>query len=109
MDYETAKKLKEAGFQKEHDMDYGIDCCKKCEYRIDYGAGGSGIAEMCYPNLSELIESCGNSFETLTRIVKDVGGETNWFQAWAFGAMTAAVGTTPEIAMANLWLRLNKK
>ncbi len=63
------------------------------------------------PTLSELIEACGEKFEELINLKdkwicygggKDIiKGVEQWH---AFGE-----GSTPEEAVANLWLELNKK
>lgn len=103
MTYELCKQLKEAGFP----------------LREDYsdGRGDFGPFEVCdissyprkayyfFPNLSELIEACGedNGFG-----LEDCGKKIGWrainqqFQHEAFGS-------TPEEAVARLWLQLNEE
>lgn len=56
------------------------------------------------PTLSELIEACGDSFVNLTKSDKD--WHCNWFDDHE-GENT--IGGTPEEAVANLWLALNRK
>lgn len=52
--------------------------------------------------LSELIEACGGSFEYLKRYKAD--------GVWEAGGLNGeGEGSTPEIAVSNLWLSLNKK
>lgn len=86
MNYELTLKLKEAGFKQ----------------------FGNRIETPYIPTLSELIEACGDGFERILRIKGKY--QTNkpstrveyriddWY--WY---------STPEEAVANLWLELNKK
>lgn len=83
MNYELAKKLKDAGF---------LNMCKE----FGYGPG----CDNCEPTLSELIEACGEKFGSLVFHDKefaayptyvDQGFQPQWF-------------STPEEAVANLWL-----
>lgn len=85
MNYELAKQLKEAGFPQSRDGVEFISIKGQMEYFI--------------PTLSELIEACGDSFEELTKI------ENNWVVT---GGYQEGKGSTPEEAVANLWLELNK-
>ena len=97
MDYILAKKLKDAGFSK-------------------YWGGAGGrftksdycIVDECDfcspPSLSELIEACGNGFDYLFR--KNNDGSL-WIATTNGG--DEYEGETPEIAVAHLWLELNKK
>lgn len=55
-----------------------------------------------HPTLSELIESCGEG----ARCLLNKGDGTGW--AYAVNGVGAS-GETPEEAVANLWLKLNKK
>lgn len=96
IDYELAKKLKEAGFpQKLHDKEI---CCTQ-----------EGIGCHCEPykpTLSELIEACGDGFQS----VKHFAGR--WFIYMPNEQMTEfkerQFPTLME-AVANLWLALNNK
>lgn len=93
MNYELAKKLKDAGFPQ------------KPEPAIQQQIGAM-FTESCYlPPLSELIKACGDAFDSLGR-----GRPFNeeWY-AFSEGEATVcktASGETPEIAVANLWLSL---
>lgn len=102
MNYELAKKLKDAGFPQISRVSSSI---------CDEGSLRNYDIEPCfYPNLSELIEACGDRFKRLeTCKVPDI--ETNiektvWF---AYSEDDETTGYTPEEAMAKLWLELNKK
>ncbi len=61
-----------------------------------------------YPSLSELIEECGEDFFQLTK------GSACWYAEPDIELQPPTVpqmvqGTTPEEAVARLWLSLNKK
>lgn len=99
MNYEIAKKLKDAGFPLKmvHNSWNGENFIKLND-GLDYYV----------PNLSELIRSCGGSFSELSDIDSDhPRSEFGW------RAMTrdrlACLGDTPEEAVANLWIALNTR
>lgn len=79
MNYELAKKLKEAGFPS------------NWELRTE--------ALLPYPTLSELIAACGVKFHRLEQ-----AGLEKWC-SYAVGG-TQGIGSTPEEAVARLWLAL---
>ena len=103
MNYELAKKLKEAGFLQ--GTDNKSDNCGIHWYR-DMNDITNPKTEVYFPNLSELIEACGDSFIGLTKHKNDwnkwcaVGynGKSR-FEQWA---------ETSEEAIANLWLIMKK-
>ncbi len=102
MNYELAKELKEAGFPQE-----GVEG----ETRLSGNAFGSGL-EYCYhPDLSELIEACGQRFDEV-RPLRMAGQISSW-QALGVDEnlyhSNHGNGSTPEEAVARLWLALNKK
>ena len=84
--YELAKELKEAGFPQ---MTNGYT------WYVDQ--------VIAVPTLSELIEACGE-VEMVLNIID--GKYTN---ARIVGLELNGEGSTPEIAVAMLWLALNKK
>ena len=102
MNYELAKELKEAGFSQE-DIDYG---------RSFYEEG----EDTKNPTLSELIDACGWRFACVGKSVGE--GKNDWY-ACAGGLYSESPeelkydllknGSTPEEAVARLWLALNKK
>lgn len=127
MDYELAKKLKDAGFpQKIWEFslaNYAYcsleDCCN-CELHLlhldndEGGYTGNDYQHREYnsvqdwikvPTLSELIEACGESIKSID-FIRDI----NLVVAYS-GNFTGVKGegATPEEAMANLWLELNKQ
>ena len=88
MNYELAKKLKDAGFPQKGN---GFTL-----YPND------GIhTEVSFPTLSELIEECGGNSKALIQ----QNNKTMW--EYAIDGR-GAIGQTPEEAVANLWLELNK-
>lgn len=108
MTYEKAKELKDAGFPQGKTLaipkDSGI---------LDSDGTLYLPKEPVYiPTLSELIEACGEDF-MLTN-------ECGQWEAWSgsvssmvrmgeSGAKYECTGSTPEEAVANLWLALNRK
>lgn len=121
MNYELAKELKDAGFPQKGDGEW------YCE--MDSPAGGSrfelldspnpkkvgeeGYESIYAPTLSELIEAIGDIPFRLQSYYS--GNDIEWqadtcgnFKDWNHVADTAALGSTPEEAVARLWLQLNK-
>ena len=99
MRYELAKKLKDAGFPQD-----GLNECtfRNCNcHNLKKCGGCSNCLWIRFPTLSELIEACGYGFRKLIHI----GDE---WQAESFTFGEGGVGLTPEEAVANLWLELNK-
>ena len=92
MNYALAKELKDAGFPK-----------STPRFSDEFGRG-QYTDDVYYPTLSELIESCGEKFESLRL---EMGDGTGLF--WrAHSSLSRADGKTPEEAVARLWLALNK-
>jgi len=91
MNYELAKKLKDAGFPQVIDFRSG-----------QFYEEGEDVAN---PSLSELIEACDklNGFGQL-------GRANGGWNVWQLGVRyPKAFSETPEEAVASLWLELNKK
>ena len=87
MNYELAKELKDAGFPQNFNDRKALVNAEKSEYCAE-------------PTLSELIEACGPQIvilvgkkQTSARISPNIG-------------KTKAKGSTPEEAVARLWLAL---
>lgn len=106
--YKLAKQLKDAGFPQ-----YG-----------DKGNGSSKAQVMCgelfyYPTLSELIEECGDKFaklvqqgQGLTKEEREIAYkifETKDIDWIAYSYERMEYGKTPKIAVAKLFIQLNKK
>ncbi len=96
MNYELAKKLKDVGFRQN-----GTDLREN-----NFGGRDTYIL---YPTLSELIEVCGDSFCSLSKIE-----DTGYFSATGQKTYLASPliriddCKSPEEAVANLWLKLNE-
>lgn len=94
MNYELAKKLKDAGFLQDEDGEGEM-----------INAIDDGSIKWAYvPTLSELIEAFGEDFFTLEKMA----------DFWLASAMDEPLeplfvqGKTPEEAVAKLWLKLKK-
>jgi len=103
MQYELAKKLKDAGFPQA-DPNRALNVGT-----FQYVGDNSDKETLCYiPTLSELIEACGHYFYQLTK--EDDGSWTcasiNGYPKSGFGVTNSP---TLEEAVAKLWLALNKK
>lgn len=114
--YELAKELRDAGF-KQPDKDCGgkslsaynakgtdmvyDNCCGEWHDDID----------AYIPSLSELIDACGDEFHCL--VLTCGGGIDSNKMFWSAGKDKTVMdwnnGSTPEEAVARLWLALNKK
>lgn len=91
MNYELAKELKNAGFGN-----YKEDI-------ID-AETGKKFTDIYHPTLSELIEACGDEFYGIT-----VDSQRKW-HAWRSPSQDGIDSySTPEEAVARLWLAINKK
>lgn len=105
MNYELAKQLKEAGF--EHNWCSEDDC--SC---LTNGSNNS-----CFPTLSKLIEACGEEFtaliapkkDMLEKLLADSGRPDVQWCAHSHSLKIFGFGSTPEEAVARLYLELNKK
>lgn len=111
MNYELLKKLKEAGFKFTKYPKYKSEVPLERYAKAIHFETGELFEE---PTLSELIEACGEEF-MLTN-------ECGKWEAWSgidnkyapirmgeSGAKFECTGSTPEEAVANLWIELNKK
>lgn len=104
MNYELAKELKDAGLIFEEPQ------TRENTYSYldskGYPCGPLGKDAFYIPTLPELIEACGDDFDSL----HNTGGD--WW-AWSDSEYGEAAGVnksgpTPEEAVAHLWLALNK-
>lgn len=99
MNYELAKKLKDAGFPFKPVGEH-------------FNAGGKATQAFTFdnqsvwfePTLSELIEACGGVFEDLCLLGE--GREFQWYCTTQEGERI--YGSAPEEAVARLWLEINK-
>lgn len=102
MDYELAKKLKDAGFpqtglsQCTHDIHGGI---KDCQCQVEDFA--------FIPSLESLVEACGEKLGEMESVTVQFYPKKQ--VAYAYIKINeASSGPTPLIAVANLWLKLNE-
>lgn len=116
MNYELVKDLKDAGFLLRKNECDSVEC--RCEY--EFLDGG-----FLFPTLSELIEACGDRFLGLELLDKETPyidtGTHQEVKKWSkvFHCMSRVeslsegmihvYGSTPEEAVARLWLALNPK
>ena len=89
MTYELAKKLKDAGYE----MDYNLDAFSEFDKRTAH----------IHLHLADLIEACGEEFFSLAYPGKDL------WEAHQSPMGLYTQGKTPEEAVAKLWLSLNSE
>jgi len=108
LSYELAKKLKDAGFpqgdlkgfRNYYSKPYQIHIYDIFDEVQGYSlAATTDAPPIKVPTLSELIEACGEGF---WRLIRQERGK--WF---ADRVRTGYEASTPEEAVAKLWLRLN--
>lgn len=108
MNYELAKKLKDAGFPQGKTKFYWAFGRKgqRLHYKLTRKQQDSmlfvGVEVLSAPTLLELIEACGNKFAHLKR----------YYPSGIWEAATDGYeqqGSTPEEAVANLWISLHPK
>lgn len=106
MTYELALKLKNAGFPQATKAGNQIPKPGMGAI-VDIDKKGKNIpiaGEWAYaPTLSELIEACGEGYFKLAH------GQDDWYGSMGLDNEKHSHGSTPEEAVANLWLALNKK
>lgn len=99
MNYELAKQLKDVGFP----FKPGDNQIDPEAYIMDDGES------YFYPTLSELIEACGDGIDRLWKVdLSYDDGKSKWCATGTNDFLDGLV-TTPEEAVANLWIALNKK
>ena len=111
MTYELALKLKNAGFPQTSSLFVWAIGGDKCEDEFTYllreDDSWSANEIINAPTLSELIEECGEEFCILQTKITDNPNEK--YRAGTFDGVGVCYGSTPEEAVAKLWLALNKK
>jgi hypothetical protein len=109
MNYALAKQLKDAGFRQnvtgdgnfsmpDGSFQHPMDAAKK-------------YPQSCYvPTLSELIEACGKDFAFLAKADDGIEWKATAASFGRVGEMIiSASGSTPEEAVAKLWLALQRE
>lgn len=106
MDYELAKKLKDAGFPQKtmRITDEVVGVCAHGLYGAEYRESCDCTKEdiVHFPTLSELIKECGKNFGSLTQTVE---GFCALKQILPHGYSARESFVTPEEACANLYLQ----
>lgn len=108
--YDTAKKLKDAGFpQNGESGQYSLIVGKiNPNCLIPGDVFGVSNENSCYvPSLEELIEACGHKFKGISKHFKKAIDPVNVWEAKARlrpGVFVKYWGSTPSEAVANLWL-----
>lgn len=110
MNYETAKKLKDAGFPATNPNGFQYDSFSTPHHN-------STLGESIYvPTLSELIEACGEDFRWLKHNHREsehrfmAQGRPHWKDEDGNGMKEPkCFGATPEEAVALLYLALNER
>ncbi len=99
---ELAKQLKDAGFPMKM-----ADATTSSETIFVYPSDGAH--NYIYPTLSELIEACGDKLYNISTQLND-SSKGIWATNWSYEMMEGdSYGSTPEEAVARLYLALNKK
>ena len=101
MEYKLAKALKDAGFPQK---DFPVEFHCVCGTTENLHPADGRCCAYLVP-LSELIEACGTDFAQLARHEGNIGN--NQFVAHALPIPAGYAGSSPEEAMARLWLALN--
>ncbi len=100
MNYDLCKKLKEAGYEQQGYF------WLEAEGNLWIYDKSLKERDVVMPTLSELIEACGDGFSTLEVYREE--GNPQWcaFEFHQSPRNTEGTGSTPEEAVANLWLDL---
>jgi len=102
MTYKNCKELKDAGFPQDGD---NITSFQGEAETVYVNSIDSGSNDYCYvPTLSELIEACGGN---LDGIMKSKGEWVAMKDRYKSSG-ECFFGSTPEEAVARLWIELNK-
>lgn len=104
MTYELAKQLKDAGFPQGNDTYIDVDGIQWLFTTVL-----TTIDKAYAPTLSELIEACGDDFESIERDYHDKTWTAKSYKFLGFDTFYSGGEKTPEEAVAKLWLALNEK
>jgi hypothetical protein len=106
MNYELAKQLKDAGFPQKGEWGYRPHDGGMFSI-LNYHRDVPLETDVMRPSLSELIDACGTDFSFLAYWEK--GNEAGDWQASSDKKLETLWGSTPDEAVANLWLALSKR
>lgn len=102
MTYELAKQLKDAGFPQTGTHTKFFSGLDKLPVSVGFGYEPLAVEDSIYvPTLKELIEACGEKFGSLNN-------NGSFWQANHSTKSIEGIGSTPEEAVANLWIELHK-
>jgi hypothetical protein len=106
MNYELCKQLKDAGFPQISENAVSL---KSMSEKMDAALNGGDLGYVAIPTLSELIEACViiNPAFTISTTFGPNGWGTDKWECLCLG-IDIQYGSTPEEAVARLWLELNK-
>lgn len=109
--YDLAKKLKDAGFPENL---FRLKSCPCMDMTVEkdgtWACGHSKDELVSVPTLSELIEACGEDFGSIRKIWDHyTEAFLYWFAECTNEKGICCEGSTPEEAVANLWLALSQK
>jgi len=105
LNYKDALELKNAGYPQ-GGKGFGLfpDDLTEFPYRGDEPNVHKDVVYI--PTLSELIEACGDEFNNLEHHTYST--PVPYWECWSVTQMFQAMGETPEQAVKNLWVQLNK-
>lgn len=121
MNYDLAKKLKDAGFPQKSSVLVFQNRESADLYISEHGNVSKLVTDkwenMPYlPTLSELIEECGHTYNAVCLLAEFelLWSKDKWFAAFTDSDHKiidnmCGEGLVPEEAVLNLWLELNKK
>lgn len=104
MDYVLAKELKDAGFPQKPYLEVEEKTIRGSNITVKFAPTDN----VTYSTLSELIEACGMTFHSLIRTEKGWDA-CEWVEPFSDNFASRVSGSSPEEAVARLWLALHKK
>lgn len=103
MNYKLANQLKDAGFPN-----ISFECISDIPHLVHYDNGEKCQWELQKaPTLSELIEACGIPSDRMNFQLETVFNELWVTEKSGLGFSHSAEGSSPEEAVAKLWLKLH--
>ena len=108
MNYELAKKLKDAGFPQKY-VCYGMAYSDTTHFGLLKADDEWKENYVLIPTLSELIEACEGRYPNMVIVKGSLGWNAGVGSGITDGVAIEDNCSTPEEAVANLWLELNSK